>query len=178
MELRRLRLDEAAVRRYVEALWLPYHRELESIVDGHALADGVDLVAAEVAHRLERLATDGHRTWIAVDGLDADGSTDSAFRPDGDGDLAGFVTTDVDESPSVFDRPDRLTVGDLDVREPYRGTGLVDTLLERAAERARAVDCEALSLEVDVDNDRAIAVYERHGFEIGRRQLSLTVDDG
>ncbi|MDG5758064.1 hypothetical protein QA600_01775 [Natronococcus sp. A-GB1] len=52
MELRRLRPDEAAVRRYVEALWLPYHRELESIVDGHALADDVDLVAAEVAHRL------------------------------------------------------------------------------------------------------------------------------
>ncbi|WP_394741145.1 GNAT family N-acetyltransferase [Natronococcus roseus] len=176
MEFRRLRPDEAAVRHYVEELWLPYRRELESIVEGHALAADVDLVAAEVAYRLKRLAADGHRTWIAVDGLDADGSTDPVFRPDSDGDLAGFVTTDVDESPAVFDRPDRLTVGDLYVRESYRGTGLVDALLERAVERARAVGCEALSLEVDVDNERAIAVYERHGFETDRRRLSLTVE--
>lgn len=177
MELRRLRPREAAVRRYVEALWLPYHRELESIVDGHALADDVDLVAAEVAHRLERLAADGHRTWIAVDGSDPDGSTGSAFRPDSDGDLAGFVTTDVDEAPSVFDRPDRLLVGDLYVREPYRGTDLADDLLERAAARARAVGCAKLALEVDVDNERAVAFYEEHGFETDRRRLSLTVEE-
>ncbi|MFU8866683.1 hypothetical protein [Natronococcus sp.] len=93
MEFQRLRPDEAAVRRYVEELWLPSHRELESTVDGHALADDVDLVAREVAYRLERLAADGHRTWLAVDGPDAHGSIGSAFCPDSDGDLYVCVWT-------------------------------------------------------------------------------------
>jgi ribosomal protein S18 acetylase RimI-like enzyme len=42
MEIVRLPTDEAALRRYVESLWLPYHRELERTVDHRALADDVD----------------------------------------------------------------------------------------------------------------------------------------
>jgi len=39
MELRRLPANEPAVRRYVEELWLPYHRDLEATVDRHVLAE-------------------------------------------------------------------------------------------------------------------------------------------
>lgn len=173
MELRRLGAADDAVRRFVRQLWLPYHRDLEAIVDDHALAEG-DLVAEEVPFRRERLATDGHRTWLAVDDAGADGPETGGAENDV---LAGFVATDVDECPSVFDRPDRLIVGDIYVREPYRGTGLADDLLERAAERARAVGCGELALEVDVDNERAIAFYEKRGFETDRRRMSVAVED-
>lgn len=171
MELRPLPAEEAAVRRYVEDLWLPYHRELAATVDGHALADGVDLVAEEVAFRLDCLGSESYRAWVAVDGGETDGPIAVA-----DGDLVGFVTTDIESSPTVFDTPDRLVVGDLYVREPYRGTGLAADLLDRAARRARSAGCEELALDVDVGNDRALAFYEKYGFETVRRRMSVPIE--
>lgn len=175
MEFYSLPADEAAVRRYVDELWLPYHRELEAVVDAHALADtdAVDLVAAEVEFRLERLETSECRTWIAVDG-NRDGESDN--RPLADSEFAGFVATEIDESPSVFDRPDRLIITDIYVREPYRGTSLAHDLVDHAAKRAREATCPELALEVDVDNDRAIAFYEKRGFETDRRRMTMPVD--
>jgi len=186
--LRRLPAQEAPVRRFVRQLWLPYHRELEATVDDHELADDVDLVAEEVPFRLDRLDTDGYRLWVAVeeethdgDGTsESDGSGDShdaAPLASTDRDLLGFVATEIDRSPSVFDRPDRLVVGDIYVRDGYRGTGLGRDLVERAAERARETDCDELALDVDVDNDRAVAFYEKLGFEPSRHRMLAPVGD-
>lgn len=182
MEIRRLPADEDAVRRYVDELWLPYHRELESIVDRHALADDADLVAEEVAFRVDLLEAETYRAWVAVDGRregsggDGDDVAGDGDVAAGDGELAGFVTTDVDEAPTVFDHPDRLVVGDVYVRERYRGSGLARDLIDRAAERAREVGCAELTLNVDADNERALAFYRKLGFETHRRQLSVAVD--
>ncbi|MEF8790569.1 MAG: GNAT family N-acetyltransferase [Haloarculaceae archaeon] len=176
MELHPLPADRAAVRRYVEELWLPYHRDLEAVVDRHALATDVDLVVEEVEFRLDRLESAGYRAWVAVDrptdtsGRDLDIATS-------DDDLVGFVTTDVDEAPTVFDRPDRLVVGDIYVGEPYRGTGLARRLIDRAAERAREAGCSEVVLDVDVDNERAIGFYEGVGFETDRYRMSVAVDE-
>ena len=172
MELRRLPAEEAAVRRYVEELWLPFHRELEATVDAHGLADDVDIVGEEVEFRLDRLESADYRAWLAVD----EASKGDVEFADGDGELAGFVTTDIDESPSVFDRQDRLVVGDIYVREPYRGTGLARDLIDRAVERAREAGCPELTLTVDADNERATAFYEKLGFETYRRQMKVRAD--
>jgi hypothetical protein len=43
VELHPLPTDRAAVRRYVEELWLPYNRDLGATVDRHALALDVDV---------------------------------------------------------------------------------------------------------------------------------------
>lgn len=177
MEIRLLPADEAAVRRYVEELWLPYHRDLEATVDAHALADDVDLVAEEIEFRLDRLEAESYRAWVAVDENPNADANDGVDVVDGDGDLAGFITTDIDESPTVFDRPDRLVIGDIYVREPYRGEGLARDLVDRAAERAREMDCAELALDVDVDNERANSFYEKLGFETYRRQMTLSVDE-
>lgn len=177
MELRTLPADDDAIRRFAEELWLPYHRELETIVDDHALADDVDLVAAEVGYLHDRLADDSFHTWVAVDRpRDDEASTDSVLTDDRVA-LAGFVATDVDRAPSVFDRPDRLVVADLYVRRPYRGEGHGRALLECAADRARTLGCGELALDVDEDNDRAIAAYEELGFETRRRELRIGIDD-
>lgn len=177
IELRRLPAEEAPVRRFVQELWLPYHRELEATVEDHELADDVDLVEAELPFRLDRLDTEGYRLWVAVDGdgIGAPGETGTPASTDGG--LMGFVTTETERAPSVFDRPDRLVVGDIYVREGYRGTGLAGELVDRAAERAREAGCDELVLDVDVDNDRAVAFYETLGFETRRLRMRVAVDD-
>ena len=171
MHLQRLSPEEAAVRRYVEHLWLPYHRDLEAAVRSHELADDFDLVAEELPFRIERLDGDDYELWVAVDDVD-DRDVDLAS---GDGDLAGFVSSEVDEAPSVFDRPDRLVVCDIYVREPYRATGLARDLVDRVVERAEAAGITELALDVDVDNDRALAFYEKLGFESLRHRMTVPV---
>lgn len=178
MEIRSLPAEQDAVRRYTEELWLPYHRDLESVVDRHALASGdeVDIVAEETAFRLDLLETDTHQIWVAVDRQDDDGDTETDFA-DLDATLAGYVTTDIDSSPTVFDNPTRLVVGDIYVKEPYRGTGLARKLVAVAAEGARAEDVRELRLDVDVDNERARAFYEKLGFETYRHQMCIDADE-
>lgn len=171
MDLRRLPAEEAAVRRFIEALWLPFIRDLAGMRDDFALAEDVDVVAEELEFRLERLDSEGYRHWVAVE--------DSTGGPlaDDDGALVGFVATDVDEPSPVFDRPDRLVISDIYVRESARGTGLADRLMARARERAREVGCEQLRLDVDVANERALAFYERCGFEPHRYEMVAPVSE-
>ena len=174
MKLLRLPADEAAARRFSEELWLPYHRDLEATVADHALVgdDEEEIVDAEVEFRLGRLEEESYRLWVAVD--------DAAEEVDltaGDGELVGFVATRVDEAPSVFDRPDRLVVGDIYVRESSRGSGLARDLMARAKRRAAETDCSELVLDVDVDNERALAFYEKMGFETLRRRMRVAVDE-
>jgi len=163
--------EEAAVRRFVEDLWLPFNRELEATVDRFSLADDVDLVAEEVPFRIDRVDTEGYRKWIAVDG-----SADAASLADVDGEFAGFVAAELDEAPSVFDRPDRLFVCDVYVREPYRGTGLANDLFDRLRAWAREAGCAEFSLDPHVHNDRAIAFYEKLGFETTQYHMVASVD--
>ncbi len=143
--------------------------------------------------RLDRLEDDGYRAWVAVDTSQTTGeetSADASPATDGattdatleaslattDATLAGFVTTELDESPSVFARPDRLVIGDIYVRQPYRGSGLAERLVDRARTRARECGCGEVTLEVDVDNDRARAFYRKLGFETYRLVQSLPVE--
>ena len=170
MEIRRLPADEAAIRRYIKDLWLPYNRELEVIVDGFSLADDVDIVAAELEHRLDRHETESYRAWVAVDG-----SHDGDDLAETNGDFVGFITTDIDESPTVFNRPDRLVICDIYIKEPYRGTSLACDLVERAERRGRESGCPELTLEVDVENERARTFYEKLGFEPARHTMVATI---
>ncbi|WP_435063824.1 GNAT family N-acetyltransferase [Halobaculum sp. EA56] len=199
MDIVPLRADEAAVRRFVADLWLPHHRDLAAAVDRHALADlpEEELVDAETEFRLDRLSDDGFATWVAVrDAPDGDGSerADGAGRADdavdrADGDpggtaiaatdapLVGFVTCETDRAPRVFDRPDRLVVGDLYVDAEHRGTGVARDLIDRVRERAEETACAELALDVDADNDRALAFYRKLGFEPYRHRMAVGTDD-
>ena len=59
--------------------------------------------------------------------------------------------------------------------ERYRGTGLAREIVDRARTRARESGCTEMKLEVDVDNDRALAFYEKVGFETVRYTMCFSV---
>jgi ribosomal protein S18 acetylase RimI-like enzyme len=171
MQIVRLPVEEAAVRRFIEDLWLPFYRELESTVEQFALADDVDIVAEELPFRLDRLDSEEYRIWIAVDGeAEADSLADT------DGEFAGYIAVELDEAPSVFDRPDRLFICDIYVREADRGTGLATDLVDHATAWGRENGCEEMSLDPHVDNDRAIAFYEKLGFETTQYQMVAPIE--
>jgi len=179
MEIRSLPPDDDALRRYAAALWLPSHRELADRVEAHALADWPDerFVERNVEFTRDRLEADGVRGWVAATadpGDDVDPATVPITHPDIE--LTGLLLTSVDACPDSFDRPDRLVVGEFYVTKPHRGTGLADRLLERATADAREQDCGELRLDVDVDNERARAFYEKQGFEPHRKQLTRPVE--
>lgn len=173
MHLRELPAERPAVRRWVTDLWLPFNRELEATVDGFELSDDVDLVEEEMSFRLDLLEEEGRRVWVAVEG----DPTPGRDLGDLERTFQGFVTTVLDECPSVFDRPDRQVVGDLYVRPAHRGTGLARDLVERVAREAEDRDAGELYLEVDVDNERAKAFYDKLGFELHRHELTMAVDE-
>jgi ribosomal protein S18 acetylase RimI-like enzyme len=174
MEFLLLPAEEAAVRRYVEELWLPYNRDLEAVIDAHRLAADIDIVDSEMDFRMDLVESESYQILVALDPAgDVERDQDIAVA---DGTLVGFIATDIDEAPDVFNRPDRLLIGDFYVQEGYRGEGLAHELMEYAAERAREAGCSELTLNVDVNNKRAIRFYEKLGFETLRNQM--IVDTG
>jgi ribosomal protein S18 acetylase RimI-like enzyme len=62
---------------------------------------------------------------------------------------------------------DAAVVNELYVAPDWRGEGVADALFEAAVDIARKQDLplDRLLLDVDRDNERAYAFYERHGFE-------------
>lgn len=183
MEFRELSADEDAVRRYVEDLWLPYQRDLAAVVDDHGLVDGEKVVDAEVDFRLGKLGSETYEMLVAADPEDRDEGDSGVADAGGGGDAdaagtpVGFIATDVDDAPEVFERPDRLLVCDFYVTEAYRGRGLAGDLLARAVERAREEGCPEVTLDVDVDNERALAFYGKMGFETARMEMHAAVED-
>ena len=57
-------------------------------------------------------------------------------------------------------------LNDLYVDPEARGGGVVDRLLEAAAEMAREAGCVAIELATQHTNHRAQAVYDRHGYVV------------
>jgi len=147
MEIRRLPDRRECPRRYAAELWLPYHRDLAAAVDAHALADWPDERFVErnvefTRKPARRRRQPGMGGGGVPDDAEADPATVSVTHPDLE--LTGLLLTSVDECPDPFDRSDRLVVGEIYVAEPYRGTGLADRLMERAAADAREQDCGEL----------------------------------
>ena len=66
---------------------------------------------------------------------------------------------------------DECYIANIAVFPEYRRRGIGDKLLSFAEGRARESGCSFISLEVRVSNSGAIALYEKHGYEIqGQRK--------
>ncbi|WP_231185089.1 GNAT family N-acetyltransferase [Haladaptatus sp. DYF46] len=62
---------------------------------------------------------------------------------------------------------DAAILNEIYVRPPHRGTGIADELMDAAVSFAddQTLPLDRLVLDVDRENDRAGAFYDRHGFE-------------
>jgi ribosomal protein S18 acetylase RimI-like enzyme len=171
MHLRRVR-PEDGVERFVTDCWRPYHEALTAAVDGHELAPGAE-TAAVVDHHEDLLSSATGRLWVAIEGGPEQSDSDAVEggREAGtplaelDAPLVGFVRTNLRPSPHRFDWPARLEVAALWVAPDHRGTGLAETLLDRARQQAREDGCADLTVDVARENERAVALAERAGFE-------------
>jgi GNAT superfamily N-acetyltransferase len=81
-----------------------------------------------------------------------------------DGDLVGYVFLLPESLTHIWDA---AVLNEIFVVESRRGTGVADDLMEAALTVARTQDppIDRLLLDVDPDNDRAGAFYDRWGFE-------------
>lgn len=116
--------------------------------------------------RYEAKLTDDYRAdyleWVERC-IDRDERSVQVAVDDGD-DLVGYVFLLPDSHAYIWDA---AVLNELYVRDRNRGTGVADDLMAAAVDAARKQDLplERLVLDVDRENDRAKAFYDRHGFD-------------
>ncbi|UPW02362.1 GNAT family N-acetyltransferase [Halorussus gelatinilyticus] len=78
--------------------------------------------------------------------------------------LAGYVFVLPQQLAMIWDA---AVLNEIYVRPEYRGSGVADDLMDAAVALAEDQDLplDRLVLDVDRENDRAQAFYDRHGFE-------------
>jgi len=172
MHIRRVRTEEDSLRWFVEALWEPYLRDLEAAVEARKVADEIDI--EEVADfRTDWFDDPAKRLWVAVDDVEEpSGPLDEL-----DATFAGFLSSSLQTPPSKYEMADQVVLGNFYVAPEYRGTGLADDLVARALQHAREDGAEQLALDVAVDNERAIAYYEKLGFDVGKYRMRVPLDE-
>jgi len=81
-----------------------------------------------------------------------------------DGDVAGYVFVLPETTAMIWDA---AVINELYLEPSARGTGAADRLMDAALALARDQDLplDRLVLDVDPNNGRARAFYDRHGFE-------------
>ena len=77
------------------------------------------------------------------------------------GAVAGFCIVHVERALKGL----RAYVVTLDVAPLYRRQGLARQMIEHAEQQAAEAGCDAMALHVSVENEGAIAFYEREGYE-------------
>ena len=105
------------------------------------------------------VAEDERSVTVAVDTAAADGPTVGQGAA-----VVGYVFVLPESHRFVWDA---AVLNEIFVSPAHRGTGVADDLMDAATAFARDqnLPLDRLVLDVDAENDRAQAFYERHGFE-------------
>ncbi|MFB6305102.1 MAG: N-acetyltransferase family protein [Haloferacaceae archaeon] len=161
-------MDSEAVRPYdpgdADALW-----RLKRAFERELAAGTGDAGKAE---RYESKLTDAYReryrSWVE---RCVEESPECLWVAAADGRLVGYAFLLPASLAMIWDA---AVLNELYVRPGARGTGAADALLSAAVETARGQDLplDRLVLDVDADNDRARAFYDRHGFEPWGRMVA------
>lgn len=78
--------------------------------------------------------------------------------------IVGFVIADRFHSRRWSRAMGRIIT--IDVLPELQGTGIGDKMLSAAEEKLRESACDYVSLEVAVDNSRALRFYKKHGYSV------------
>ena len=92
------------------------------------------------------------------------------------GELAGYVTSQLQEEIPVFVPRKYLYVHDLDVAPAYRGQRLSRRLMQAVELHARTQGINRLELDVVFRDPRSRAVWEKHGFNPHLMHLHKNLD--
>lgn len=140
-----------------EGLWAlkqAFERELGSGTGGETKAQ-----------RYEAKLTDAYRdrylAWVERCVEEEEGTIHVA---DGDDGLVGYVFVLPSSLSMIWDA---AVLNEVYVEPGQRGTGVADDLMTAAIEHCRdqSLPLDRLVLDVDPDNERARAFYDRYGFE-------------
>ncbi|GGL24532.1 hypothetical protein GCM10009037_05080 [Halarchaeum grantii] len=143
---------------FVDELWLPAQRELAAMTS-YTLAD--DIRAGGVSYHRKRLDSDDAITYVGSLGDD----------------LVAHVSAAVQTPSPVYEQIHECHVGELYVDGSIRRRGAARALLDAAEQWGRAMDCERLDLNVDVQNEAARALYEDVGYRVERQNMKKPLDD-
>ena len=171
VQFRRLRIKDSAIDRFVEECWLPFWEDMGEAT-GRAYLDSDLDRAALVEDLSEGYDVPDRRCWIVLD----DPEDETAPLEEMDAEFAGWINAGPEPTEEYLDPAERLFIGNLYVAPGYRGTGLVDELIERAMQYAREEGCVEFSLGVEATNERAKAYYKKLGFESYRQKMSVSLD--
>ncbi len=144
-----------------EPLW-DLKRGFERALGG---GTGGDSKQARYEGKLDADYREGYLDWVERCVSEERRAVQVTGREGGAGaSLSGYVFVLPESLTYVWDA---AVVNEVFVREPHRGTGVADDLLEAALTVAREQDTplDRVVLDVDPDNERARAFYDRWGFE-------------
>jgi GNAT superfamily N-acetyltransferase len=152
--------EDVAVRPYesddASALW--------DLKRGFELGIGTETGGADKRATYEEKLTDRYRRrWLEwVDRCVAE-DVDTVSVAVADGDVVGYAFVLPESLSFVWDA---AVLNEIFVAPDHRGTGVAGALMDAALDCARAQDLplDRMVLDVDRENDRAQAFYERYGF--------------
>ncbi|SDM48873.1 Acetyltransferase (GNAT) family protein [Halogranum gelatinilyticum] len=143
--------------------------DLWQLKRGFELGLGAGTGGEEKQAKYEAKLTDEYRSkWLAwVDDCVADDERCVTVAVDDggeEGQLVGYVFVLPASMAFIWDA---AVLNEVYVAPDYRGTGVADDLMESALALARDMELplDRLVLDVDRENDRAQAFYDRYGFE-------------
>ncbi|WP_135830335.1 GNAT family N-acetyltransferase [Halorussus halobius] len=112
-------------------------------------------------------------TVVEADAETADGEPGDAATDDPA--LAGYAFVLPQQLSMIWDA---AVLNELYLRPEYRGTGVADDLMAAVVALAEDQDLpmDRLVLDVDQENDRAQAFYDRHGFEQWAEMVARELD--
>lgn len=171
LRFRRLRIEDSAIDRFVDECWLPFWEDMGDATGREYLGSDLDR-AALVEDLSDSYDVPDRRCWIALD----DPEDETAPLEEMDAAFAGWINAGLEPTEGYLDPPERLFIGNLYVAPGYRGTGLADELIERAMQYAREEGCVEFSLGVEATNERAMAYYEKLGFEPFGQKMAVSLD--
>ena len=140
----------------MDALW-----DLKRAFELDLGAGGDGEKAAAYREKLDADYREGYLAWVRRCQDEAVRSVQVAER---DGAIAGYVFVLPASMAHVWDA---AVLNELYVAEAHRGSTVADDLMEAALSVARGQDLpmDRIVLDVDRENDRARAFYDRWGFE-------------
>lgn len=91
--------------------------------------------------------------------------TRKAVVAEQDGEIVGFLLGEIQKRPPIFTTSQQAYIDSLGVIQSERNRGIASMMLDFFSEWAREKGLPFIMLNVAVENDIAISLYEKHGFK-------------